>query len=118
MHRYSIKGTNTIGEPTIEHELKCWPENFRAVLARDKTAEMRVNDRMFHVDDTLKLREWKPAGDYPQTREGSYTGREIVVKITHIVYGPNFGIRLGYAMLSIEVMEAVDAVETVVGVPA
>jgi Domain of unknown function (DUF3850) len=51
------------------HELKCWPEFFEALLDGSKTAEVRVNDRDFHVGDTLLLREW-----YPSPHE-VYTGR-------------------------------------------
>ncbi len=40
------------------HELKTWPESFRAVRAGAKTHEVRKNDRDFRVGDVLVLWEW------------------------------------------------------------
>lgn len=45
-----------------KHNLKTWPEYFRAVRNREKTFEVRLNDRDFKVDDILVLKEFDPCG--------------------------------------------------------
>jgi hypothetical protein len=57
------------------HELKIAPEYLEAVICGQKTAETRINDRDFKVNDHLILREWENDG---------YTGWEHVVVITHV----------------------------------
>src|SRR3954470_11426726 len=54
----------------VEHELKCWPEFYKALVSGEKTFELRKNDRGFRVGDVLWLREWRrlafsaPLGQY------------------------------------------------------
>ena len=83
------------------HELKSWPDFFELVYTGAKTFELRVNDRNFHVDDTVHLREF-------DDRKGVYTGREIKKRITYIADGvgpgcitPLKGLSRGYAILSL-----------------
>ncbi len=80
------------------HYLKTWPEPFRAVVAGIKRADFRLNDRDYHVGDTIVLEEFEPDNC-------GYTGKQHTVTITHIQDG--FGIPDGYVMLSIltELME-------------
>lgn len=61
----------------MRHELKCWRKYFDAVWTGKKKFELRRNDRKFQVGDELLLRE---------TEDGiaRYTGREVVVTVTHI----------------------------------
>jgi hypothetical protein len=66
----------TMGNETVEHELKTWPEFFQAVLERRKTFELRKDDRGFKVGDLLWLQEWD--------RVSGYSGRSIVAEITYI----------------------------------
>ena len=33
----------------MRHQLKSWPEFFEPVLRGEKTAELRLNDRNYHV---------------------------------------------------------------------
>ncbi len=40
----------------------------------------------------------------PPGPEGRYTGRMLVLWITHAVYGPDFEVPHGYALLSVEVV--------------
>lgn len=83
------------------HELKTWPDPFRAIELGRKRAEFRFDDRGFGVGDTLRLREWHPNGL-------GYSGREINALVTDIVRGPLFGIPGDYVMMSIAVDDARD----------
>ena len=77
------------------HYLKTLPEYFKAVKDRTKNFELRINDRDFKVGDMLYLEEW--------SRDTSeYTGRRLVRKIEYILEGDSFGLRLGYAIMSIK----------------
>lgn len=84
------------------HDLKTWPEFFDQIVVGEKTFELRKDDRPFAVGDELLLREYDPA-----TKQ--YSGREVFRRITHILrHRPDagcaatFGLREGYAILSIE----------------
>jgi hypothetical protein len=57
------------------HELKCWPDYFRAIVEGRKPFEIRKNDRDFRVGDELHLLEW-----YPNTRV--YSRLECWAKVT------------------------------------
>lgn len=85
------------------HRLKTWPEAFDATYRGEKTAEFRKNDRDFEVGDLVTLERWDPETEVPRPLHvfPDLTLREIVKRITHIVYGPDFGIPKGYAMLSL-----------------
>ena len=45
---------------TATHTLKTWPEFFDAIVAGEKTFELRRDDRGFNVGDLLQFREWDP----------------------------------------------------------
>lgn len=60
---------------SVIHSLKIRPMFFAAVSVGAKRAEIRKNDRDFQCGDYLLLREW----------EGKYTGRKLIVKVTHIL---------------------------------
>jgi len=77
------------------HELKTWPEYWRAVCDRKKNFEVRKNDRGFEVGDILKLMEYDP------TTPNGYTGRVLNRRITYILDQPEF-CKEGYVILSIE----------------
>ena len=77
-----------------EHDLKCWPEPFKALVADLKTFEWRKNDRDYQVGDVLHLREWDPG-----TKE--YTGRDIRMAVTYIMHKGDFEIHEGYCIMSI-----------------
>lgn len=80
----------------MTHELKILPEYFREVWARNKTFEVRKNDRNFQVGDTLHLKEWD--------NQIGYTGSEILVGVTYVLEGGRFGIESGFCVMSIEVI--------------
>lgn len=77
------------------HELKTHPEPFDDIAKKGiKFFEYRKNDRDFKVGDSLWLRKYNP--DYQ-----AYMKESITVWVTHILYGPNFGIPEGYCIMSI-----------------
>ncbi|AYV11533.1 MULTISPECIES: DUF3850 domain-containing protein [Shewanella] len=77
-----------------EHHLKIDPELFDAVRRRDKTAEIRRDDRGFNIGDVLII--------YPFDREsGQRVGTDECHRVvTHKVDGGQFGIEAGYCLLS------------------
>jgi hypothetical protein len=81
------------------HELKTDPVVFAAVIAGDKTHEIRFNDRDFAVGDTLHLRETRASG--AEMKAGApleYTGRHSLQEISHVQYG--YGLAAGWVVLS------------------
>ncbi|EMG8327500.1 DUF3850 domain-containing protein [Salmonella enterica] len=58
------------------HTLKIAPKYLNAVVAGQKKAELRKNDRNYKVGDVLSLKEWS---------HGKYTGREWSAVITHVL---------------------------------
>ena len=77
-------------------ELKIKPEYFIAVAQGRKTAELRLNDRDYQVNDIMILREFD--GE-------KYTGHSVCAKITHILSNCGFGLQDGYAMLSFKLLK-------------
>jgi hypothetical protein len=79
------------------HELKTWPDQFRAIVDGSKTFEIRSNDRDFQVGDVLLLREFDP-------RLQCYTAPPAVVEVvvTYVLHGPGFGVPEGYCVMSIQ----------------
>jgi hypothetical protein len=62
------------------HHLKTLPRFFNAILSREKTFEVRRNDRGFQVGEYLVLEEYDP-------EISKYTGRVAVRRITYILDG-------------------------------
>lgn len=79
------------------HELKIWPEYFDAVQRREKTFEVRQNDRDFNEGDTLILKEW-------DRRENIFTGREIKAEVPYILYGGQWGIEKGVVVMALRLL--------------
>lgn len=87
------------------HELKCDSETFQKLFSGEKTCEIRFNDRTYITGDDLYLMETKYSGY--EMREGKplvYTGREILAKITHILYDVRYGLQKGFVCLSLKVL--------------
>lgn len=80
------------------HELKCWPEPFKAVLDGKKTHEIRKTDRDFHEGDELLLREWAP------TVPRGYTGREVYARVTYLSPPGMFGLPEGLCVMSLQLV--------------
>jgi len=92
-----------------EHELKCWPEFFRALLSGAKTFELRRDDRGFRVWDVLWLREWRRLRIVNGHDEGEYTGREMRRVVTYVLSGS--GLATGFVCLGLGQPPSVDAVD-------
>ena len=60
----------------MKHEIKIEKQYFEAVIARDKTFEIRYNDRDYNVGDKIVLEE------IDENKE--YTGRSAVGFITYL----------------------------------
>lgn len=76
------------------HELKILPEYFDAVAKREKTFEIRKNDRGFKVGDYLTLKEW----DGEQ-----YTGREVRRYVNYILYDWTGGLQDGWCIMNLKI---------------
>ena len=63
------------------HELKIYPEYFKAVISGEKTFEIRKNDRPFHKGDLLALNEFD--GQY-------WTGNSCLVYVDYILNNPDY----------------------------
>lgn len=63
------------------------------IVKRQKTFEVRLNDRDFKINDWLKLKEWNE-------KEG-YSGNVCYVQIVYILEGGFYGINKGYCVLGL-----------------
>lgn len=79
------------------HALKILPEFF-AVVGREKTFEVRKDDRGFQVGDTLWLQEW--------TEADGYTGKDKKFAVSYILRGTQWGIMDGYCILGLRMYNA------------
>lgn len=84
----------------MEHELKVWPEFFKALVSGEKTFELRHDDRGFRVGDVLWLREWRRLKIVEGIAIGEYTGRDTRRSITYVLSG--FGLQPGYVCLGLK----------------
>lgn len=86
------------------HELKTWPEPFRATCSGRKTHEVRREDGLdFQRGDILRLREWQPAPD-AELRDGPgghYTGQSFAVLVTYVSRGLEWGLPIGLVVMSV-----------------
>lgn len=82
------------------HELKTWPAYFQAILDDLKRYEIRKNDRNFQVGDELYLMEYLP-------EKQRYTGRNLLVKVTYVTKGGQWGIPEDICIMGIKVCSSV-----------
>lgn len=90
-----------------KHQLKIWPESYRAVISMKKKFEVRKDDREFEIGDTLLLREFVPefecdgelVVDENGRSKGYFTGRAYMTKIICKYVGA--GVSLDYCILGI-----------------
>jgi hypothetical protein len=71
---------------------------FQKLWDREKTAEIRKNDRHFQIGECLELRKW-----YPEPNGGDWSRSSIVATISDITTHEDFpdGLQPGYVMLSL-----------------
>lgn len=75
------------------HEIKIRPEYFDAVCKREKTFELRRNDRNYKKGDYLVLKEW----------DGYFTGREITRYVNYILFDWMVeGLESGYCIMNLK----------------
>jgi hypothetical protein len=115
-----------------EHILKCHPEHFAAIDGGWETVELRLNDRPYARGDALMLREFDPIKaqaeyealcaawhEQPQdptelfaeaiarlreeAHSRAYTGRQLRVRVTHVLSGGPW-LSPGYVAMSIRLM--------------
>lgn len=78
----------------MEHELKILPQYFEEVWNKNKTFELRKDDRDYKIGDTLRLLEF----DY-----GTYTGRICNRKILYILRDSDqYGLKEGFVILGMK----------------
>ena len=77
------------------HELKTWPEPFRAIQRGDKTFEIRNADRDFSVGDELRLFEYLH-------EENRYTGSALTATVTYLVKPGEWGLPSNVCVMGIK----------------
>jgi hypothetical protein len=88
-----------------QHLLKTDPIVYDEVAKYNKKYEIRFNDRNFHNGDQLILLKTLFSGeDMKNGAELIYTGNAMRVRVTHILYGPIYGLQEGWAIMSIDPM--------------
>lgn len=76
------------------HELKTWPQYFRAVLSGEKPFEVRKeDDRKYAPGDILLLREYNPNLE-------TFTGVRCIRLVTYTLREPQF-VRDGYVIMGL-----------------
>lgn len=81
------------------HYLKIRRVFFNKIVDGSKRFEIRKDDRGFKEGDCLILQE---------VREGSYTGNQICVFVSYILYdAPFYGLKEGYCIMSISVQNVI-----------
>lgn len=78
------------------HELKILKKYVHHLIMREKTFEIRKNDRNFQLDDILHLKEIDDVSK-------EYTGFEMFLKVIYIHQG--VGLEEGYVCMSVERIE-------------
>lgn len=79
-----------------KHQLKIHPENFRQLVAGERTFELRLNDRGFEPGDTVELQEFNPV-----TQE--YSGLTVERRVNR-VFTDLIGVQPGYVALTYSAM--------------
>lgn len=86
-----------------QHILKTDPDVYDAVATLKKKYEIRFNDRNFNNGDQLILMKTVFSGE--EMKNGAeliYTGNAMRVRVTHILYGPIYGLKEGWVIMSVD----------------
>jgi hypothetical protein len=90
---------------SAEQVLKTDPAEFDAVWIGKKRFEIRFNDRNFECGDSLFLLETKHSGERMKSGKPLiYTRRVIEAVVIHVMLGPRYGLKEGWAILSTMVL--------------
>jgi hypothetical protein len=115
-------------------ELKTDPGCFELSLAGKKPWEVRFNDRGYEEGDVLRLRETRYTGREMKGREASgttatfknaegekgvamwseppkpleYTGRELIGVVQNVFSGPEYGLKVGWVILTVQLVMKAD----------
>ena len=87
------------------HELKSWPESFKAIKKGRKTCDLRLDDRNFQIGNIILFQEFNPgmgAGIGERDVQAHFTGETIGRIITHVQTGGLFGLEKEYVCLSLK----------------
>lgn len=76
----------------FNHQVKTWPDSFRAHKAGDKTFELRFNDRGFQRGDLFTQKEWDPTSE-------TFSGDQMTHRIVYVLNG--FGLQPGFVCLQL-----------------
>lgn len=91
------------------HELKTDPEHFSQLVNNNKTCEIRLDDRRFKCGDYLILRQTQyNHDDMSAGKPLKYTGKFILAKITHKFDDLSLGLRNGWCVLSLKILDISD----------
>ncbi len=94
----------------IIHELKTLDVYFGALVKRDKTVEIRKDDRTprFQVGDILALREVENSAVTCDGDVRMYTGLILYARVTHALWGNDGvpGVSDGYVALSLDILQS------------
>lgn len=82
----------------MEHTVKITKQYFVKLLSKEKTFELRKNDRNYKVGDVIILKEI----DYYDLKLSFNRGREVKAEITYILKGPVYGLEAGYCIMAIK----------------
>ena len=88
-------------------ELKSDPGLFELTLTGKKAWEIRFDDRGYGVEDVLRLRETRYTGEEMAMRLSGtpkpleYTGREVFAVVTNVFRGTQYGLKVGWVILSV-----------------
>lgn len=84
---------------SVLHSLKIAPGHYASVIAGEKKAELRLNDRNFKSGDFILLREWRD----------EFTGKVSLAKVTHLLPVGNFIVAgSNWVMMSISLVDEKD----------
>lgn len=93
----------------MEHHLKCLSVYYDAVVAGEKTFEIRKDDRGYQKGDTLILHRFTPE-ELEQLEAGTLWNLRAVpkhrVKVTYILTGGQHGLEAGHVILALGAIDA------------
>jgi hypothetical protein len=91
----------------VMHEVKIWPDPFKAVWLGLKEYELRKDDRNYSIGDLLRLQEFVPPRAMCQghvTVTGEFTGNWMLAVITHKTPGGSWGLPKDMCVLGIKIL--------------